>query len=478
MFEYFLSFLPKQALICVKIQIKSSHSPTISLQIPAWRPGRYQLQNFARNIRNFSAFDAKGQNLPYQKIDRNTWVISNDLLSDTITVSYEYLATELNAGSSHISESLLYFNPINFTLYQSEFLDSTFVVHVICNDPDLQIASGLSFLKTMNGFVASPASLRQWFDSPVMISNKFIHLQFKSKGVPFHFWVAGGLGFDEKKLVRDLKKIANTQIDLFGTFPESDYHFMLIVPDEAYYHGVEHANSTMLVLGQHKILQESYYYDLLGLASHELFHAWNIAKIRPAELLPYDYSKEAYFGTCFVAEGFTTYYGDKIMQIAGVITDKMYFFELETILRRHFENADSVSQSLVESSIDLWVDGYERAIPHKRVSVYDKGAIVAFMLDATIKEASQNSRSLDDVMRKLWATYGDMQKGYTYAEIQMICEEVAGLSLDGFFKHAVASNMSIWDITQTHLAKGFKKMIKNSEGLIQLVDMEGYLICF
>ncbi len=470
MFEYFLTFLPKQALICVKIEINDSQSAQISLQIPAWRPGRYQLQNFAKNIRNFSAKDKTDNNLSYYKSDRNTWCIQNPEL-EQITVSYEYLATELNAGSSHISESLFYFNPINFTMYRAEDIDLPFRVNILCENIDNQIASGLKFVKSKDGFSAKPVSMRQWFDSPVMISNKLEHLNFKSRGVPFHFWISGSLGFDDKKFIKDLKKIANAQIDLFGVFPEKDYHFMLIVPQEAYYHGVEHSNSTMLVLGQQRVLNASYYNDLLGLASHELFHAWNIAKIRPTELVPYDYSKESYFNTCFVAEGFTTYYGDKILQTAGVISDKMYFFELETTLRRHFENADSASQSLLESSIDLWVDGYERAIPHKRVSVYDKGAIAAFILDIIIRENSNQERSLDDVMRKLWTSFGHLNTGYTYKDIIELCEEINGNSLQDFFDHVISSNDSIWDITQKYLAKVSKQMHRNDDGIVILENL-------
>ncbi len=471
MFEYFLTFLPKQALICVKIKFEANKLPLLSLKLPAWRPGRYQLQNFAKNIRNFSAFDSSENKLSYYKSDRNTWCVQNPQTAKQVTVCYEYLATELNAGSSYINEGLIYFNPINFTMYLDEALDQSFGVNVHCENIENQIASGLKFTKTISGFYANPDSMRQWFDSPIMISKRLLHLQFKSKKIPFHFWISGRLDFDEKKFIKELKKIADAQIDLFGVFPEKDYHFMLIVPQDAYYHGVEHANSTMLVLGNRHLLSQSYYYDLLGLASHELFHAWNIAKIRPKELLPYDYSKESYFNTCFVAEGFTTYYGDKIMHAAGVISTKMYFFELETILRRHFENADTASQSLLESSVDLWVDGYERAIPHKRVSVYDKGAIAAFILDSIIKKNTNNEKTLDDVMRKLWKEFGSMSMGYTYADIVTICEDVAGCSLKFFFEKVIASSESIWDITQNALSGENKKMKKNTDGIVVLKNL-------
>jgi predicted metalloprotease with PDZ domain len=362
----------------------------------------------------------------------------------------------------------LYFNPVNFTMYSATAMDVPVKINILADNKITNLASGMQFKKTKTGYVALATSIRQWFDSPVLISNNLLHLTFKSRKTPFHFWVAGSLGFESEVLIRDLRKIADAQIDLFGVFPEKDYHFMLIVPQDAYYHGVEHSNSTMLVLGQNTILHCSYYQNLLGLASHELFHTWNIAKIRPKEILPYDYSKEQYFETCFVAEGFTTYYGDKMLLTSGVITIEEYYLELETTCRRHFENADAASQSLLESSIDLWVDGYEKAIPYKRVSVYDKGAIAAFILDTLIQSKTQNIKSLDNVMQKLWEVYGSQEKGYCYQEIKLICEEVYGESLAPFFDQVIAGNGSIWEITQVALATIGKVLKFSTEGQVSM----------
>jgi predicted metalloprotease with PDZ domain len=121
---------------------------------------------------------------------------------------------------------------------------------------------------------------------------------------------------------------------------------------------------------------EGLYADLLGVSSHELFHAWNIIRIRPKEMLPYDFTKENYFRTCFVAEGCTTYYGDLFLKRAGVFNDETYIKELQVYMKRHFENSAHATQSLTDSSFDLWLDGYEKGIPNRKVSVYHKGALV------------------------------------------------------------------------------------------------------
>jgi predicted metalloprotease with PDZ domain len=126
---------------------------------------------------------------------------------------------------------------------------------------------------------------------------------------------------------------------------------------------------------------KAYMLICLGVSSHELFHAWNIIRIRPKEMLPYDFTKENYFRTCFVAEGCTTYYGDLFLKRAGVFSDETYIKELQVYMKRHFENCAHATQSLADSSFDLWLDGYEKGIPNRKVSVYHKGALVALVLD-------------------------------------------------------------------------------------------------
>jgi predicted metalloprotease with PDZ domain len=337
-------------------------------------------------------------------------------------------------------------------MYLPKRINERFEVTIERQHTDDQFSCGIQpLIEKGHNLRLFPKDFHHFFDSPFIISKDIFHETFSVGDVVFHIWIEGIFQIDQQKLIDDLSKIAETQIQIFGEFPEEDYHFMLIVPENTYYHGVEHRNSTMMVLGENGVLPKSYYNDLLGLASHELFHAWNIAKIRPKELLPYNYNQENYFETCFVAEGFTTYYGDKILFESGVISYDEYLHELETTFRRHFEEADNASQSLLESSFDLWVDGYEKGTPNKKVSVYSKGAIVALILDLKIRKKHKEKKSLDDVMRKLWKKFGDQKRGYKYQDIQNICEKVFGESLQEYFNLCIESNLSIFDFTNQHL---------------------------
>jgi predicted metalloprotease with PDZ domain len=468
MTEYLLRFNAQTASVLVEISFKSVNQTILELLLPAWRPGRYQLQNYAKHIRKFKAYNHNGDELNFKKKNRNCWQVFIPKPGHKVKICYEYVCTELNAGSSWIDADLVYLNPINFTLYRNDDLDQSHKIIIEHAKQNQKTASGLDFYAHPLGFRTQVKNLYEWFDSPILISKNLNLLKFTAKGVPFYFSFYGKLLVENKKLCRDLGKIAKKQIELFGAFPESDYHFLLIIPQQAYYHGVEHTKSTILVLSAQGNLTDQDYDDILSLSSHELFHAWNIAKIRPKELLPYDFSKEQYFDTCFVAEGFTTYYGDRMIWDAGVWSEERYFFEFETNLRRHFEKNDGASQSLLESSIDLWVDGYEAGIPLKKVSVYDKGAIVAFILDVAIRKATHDLKNLNHVMQKLWELYGNMQKGYSYTEVKNIISHIAQKDLNDLVDKLVAGNGSIFEDCQVAL-KYYNRAIQFSkEGMLSL----------
>jgi predicted metalloprotease with PDZ domain len=239
-----------------------------------------------------------------------------------------------------------------------------------------------------------------------------------------------------------------------------------------FYHGVEHHNSTMLVLGP-DTHEDEIYHDLLGVSSHELFHAWNIIRIRPIEMLPYDFTKENYFSTCFVAEGVTTYYGDLFLRRSEVMDDTTYFKELEVYLIRHFGSSGKASLSLTESSWDLWLDGYEKGAPQRKVSVYYKGALAALILDLHIRKKFNHERSLDDIMRLLWQRFGKPFVGYSIDDYKAIAEEVADESLMWYWQECIEGNVPL----DHHLNKalafvGLEAILDDDYETIQLKIVE------
>jgi predicted metalloprotease with PDZ domain len=329
MTEYFISYKnPLTHLLEIEIHLKNINSYSLELQLPAWRPGRYELQNYAANIKDFNAYDKRGQALAFTKTSRNLWRVENGKSKD-VKISYQYYAYHMDAGGCWLDEEQLYLNFICCLLYVPEKIDEVCTVQLSI-PPDYQIACGLP---SKNNLLKAK-SFYHLADSPMMASPSLTHLSFDCHHIPFHIWIQGVNHVTPERIITDFKKYTEEQIVMMGDFPEEDYHYLFQFLPYRHYHGVEHRNSTMIVLGPTESIPEKGYEDLIGISSHELFHAWNIIKIRPVEMFPYDFSKENYFTTGFVAEGFTTYYGDLFLVRSGVISIEEYFSELNTTFQK------------------------------------------------------------------------------------------------------------------------------------------------
>ena len=467
--------------------IDNIQSDTLELQLPAWRPGRYELQNFAKNIQRFEVFrtpshkgEGAGGEVTFHKLTKDRWLIDTTDLQQ-ITIKFTYFANIQNAGSSFVDESVMYVNFVNCLPYVEERMDENCVLEMVM-PKDYKIACGLNNSTNTNvGWVQNPAYVEHIFkpnnyyelvDSPLLASPYLQHQTYKVGEIDFYVWFLGNYTPNWTKLLADFQAFTEKQIQIMGDFPEKDYHFINWILPTSFYHGVEHRNSTMIVLGPDSE-GDGLYNDLLGVSSHELYHAWNICKIRPVEMMPYDFTKENYFPTGFVAEGVTTYYGDLFLVQSGVFTQEQYLKELETVLKRHFEQDGKAFQSLVESSFDLWLDGYSQAIPHRRVSIYQKGAVVSLILDLMIRLRFGHQKSLETIMKTMWERFGKMGVGYSIMDYQRVCEEVYGRSLSQYFKDCIHGNMPLESMVNELLDAFGLQMQWNEEGKIHLEIMDG-----
>jgi predicted metalloprotease with PDZ domain len=377
------------------------------------------------------AIDTRHNKLSVQKISRNKWRIATKGTSK-IKVKYQYYANQLDAGGSLLDDRQLYLNFVNCLLYQEDSMDDPCTMDLLV-DKGFRIACGLP----RKGSRLYAKSYFHLVDSPMIASKHLKQWQYSQSRVKFHIWFLGAHKLNKNKVINAFKAFSREQIKTMGSFPEKEFHFLFQVPNLKIYHGVEHSNSTVIALGPGPELHKTRYCDFLGVSSHELFHSWNVLKIRPKELLPYNFKKEVYFETGFIAEGITTYYGDLFLVRSGVFHQHQYFKELDKLFKRHFENEGRHFASLSSSSLDLWVDGYRQGAPGRKVSIYTKGALIALMLDLTIRKVSGHHHSLDDVIRKLWEQFGKRSIGYSLNDFIKICENVAGTSLRWFFNEYV-----------------------------------------
>lgn len=413
------------------VEVPADATAPLALQLPAWRPGRYELQNFAQKIQRVEISDPEtDEPLPYRKVTKDRWEVAG-AAGRSVRVRYNFYAHQMDAGGSWLDATQLYLNPVQALLYaegqQNEPCQLTLVL-----PPDWRLACGLP---QTSPNVLQASNFDQLADAPLIASPTIQHEQYEAGGLPFHVWAQGEEAIVHwPRLLADFKAFSEEQLSLFGSFPVADYHFLNQFLPYKHYHGVEHHNSTVITLGPAELLmQEALYKELLGVSCHELFHTWNIKAIRPAEMQPYDYARENYFRTCYIAEGITTYYGEYLLARSHVRTPEQYFEELNSVLRKHYDDAGGQNLSLADASMDLWLDGYKPGVPDRKVSVYHKGALAALLLDLTIRQLHGHARSLDDVMRRLYEEFGKTGIGYTDEDYVRIVTEVAGRKMQVYF---------------------------------------------
>lgn len=397
------------------------------IQLPSWRPGRYELGNFAKNVRNFKVFDESNTPLPFQKVTRDRWKVDTKDTSE-IKVKYVYYAHELNAGSTFSSDEQLYVNPVNCCVYTEESFESP--VEVELNIPDSwEVATSME--KTENGW--SVENFDELFDSPFIASRSLQSKSYESNGTTFYVWFNGEVKPDWDRLLNDFQAFTDSQIAKFSEFPVKEYHFLnQILPYRAY-HGVEHQKSTVISLGPSYDVFGSMYTELLGVSSHELYHTWNVKAIRPIEMFPYDFAKENYSRLGYICEGVTTYQGDMFLFKSGVFDEQQYFKELNRQLQRHFDNPGRFHYSVGDSSFDTWLDGYEAGAPGRKVSIYTEGCLLAFVSDVMIRRATNDKYGLDEVMKRLYFNFSEQGKGVSEEDYRQTLEQVSGISFESFF---------------------------------------------
>jgi predicted metalloprotease with PDZ domain len=427
-FENSLTFYLQVQLM---VEVPADAVTPLALQLPAWRPGRYELQNFAQKIQRVEVSDAEtGQPLPYRKVTKDRWEVA-DVAGRSVRVGYNFYAHQMDAGGSWLDATQLYLNPVQALMYAEGHQDLPCQLTLVL-PPDWRLACGLP-QSAPN--VLQATNFDQLADAPLIASPTIRHEQYEAGGLPFHVWAQGEEALiNWPRLLADFKAFSEEQLALFGGFPVADYHFLNQFLPYKHYHGVEHHNSTVITLGPAELLMhEALYKELLGVSCHELFHTWNIKAIRPAEMQPYDYARENYFRTCYIAEGVTTYYGDYLLTRSHVRTPDQYLEELNLVLRKHYDDAGDQNLSLADASMDLWLDGYKPGVPDRKVSVYHKGALTALLLDLTIRQLHGHARSLDDVLRRLYEDFGKTGLGYTDEDYARIVSEVAGRKMQVYF---------------------------------------------
>lgn len=425
--------------IKLKWTIDHIRQDIIHIQQPAWRPGRYELQNYARNVRSFEITDTQGKPVSFHKTHKDRWEVDTRNVS-TLIVSYEYYANQLDAGASYVNEEFLYINPVNCMMYTEGRMDEEYTIDFTL-PADYLIACQLP----VNGHQLTAKNFDELADSPLIASATLHHYSFEvnsnnpaAPSSAIHLWFQGAPYHDMDRMMKETRQYCEEQIGVFGDLPSRNYHFLYHILPAPFRHGVEHLNSTVIAMGPPEDWSKPDFYDsFMAISSHELFHLWNIKRIRPNDMLPYDFTRENYSTLGYVYEGVTTYYGDLMLLRCGAWTWQQYTGSFNGDLLKHVSNPGRFNYSVAESSFDTWLDGYVAGVPARKVSIYTEGMLAAFIADILIIKESEGKYSLNNVMHDLYHLYYKHDKGYSESDYKLLLEKYAGQSFDLYMEEVI-----------------------------------------
>lgn len=402
--------------------------------IPFFRPGRYHPAGFAAKINNLEFLDDNNQAIPYVRPDPHLFELPNGQRS--ATVRYTFQCSQFDAGGSWRSEELLYFNPVNLLLIPEGLEEQEISLEVITKPyPPLVYPPASGTLRFKN--------LQEAIDSPFISSQGPTKTwAFQMHQASYYIHVFGHLPLPDASLEELFMQFTQAMHALFGEFPFTRYDYLIFCTPETRYHGVEHKNCTVITLPFSED-KEKNLRDLLGIASHELFHAWNVCRIRPRALQPYRLKAPVYFDIGYVLEGFTSYYGDLMLWRGGCLSDDEFLEELNRRFLSHYNTQGRFHATLRSSSLRLWENAYTQESLESEVSIYTRGMLAAWGTDLAIRQGSGGAKSLDDVLRAMWKQFPEDSAGYEHADIQKLVYEAGGEEALNTFHALVDSTQAL-----------------------------------
>ncbi len=406
----------------------------LSLKLPQWTPGYYQLMNYAGQISAFTATDAREQPLQVTKTSGNTWSVITGK-SGPVTLGYDVAATRAFVATSYTDSAHAYITPASAFVYPDGRLQTPVSLTVVPFKGWSRVACGLDSVSgTLHSFTAPGYDML--YDCPILMGNLEELTPFKIQGIP-HRFIGYKLGdFDKPAFMSDLERVVKAGVDIIGDIPYKHYTFLAIGPGNG---GIEHLTSSALSFGGNLLGSPERKKRTLSFIAHEYFHHYNVKRIRPVELGPFNYDSGSRTKQLWISEGWTVYYEYLLLKRARLIDDSDLYKYFTANIRAYETGAGRHYQSLAQSSEETWSDGpfgRKGEEVNKTISYYDKGPVVALMLDFAIRHHTQNKQSLDAVMRRLYHDfYKQKNRGFTETEFRKVCEQIAGKDLSEIFDY-------------------------------------------
>jgi predicted metalloprotease with PDZ domain len=434
---------PEQHVFHVSMEIPAAAADQeIVVALPAWN-ALYQVRDFSYRVREVRARNsaaAAAAPLPVRMLDKQTWRISlagasGGAEAHAATLDYSIEWDDPGPFNSQLNPHHAFLNFAEVLMYvPSRRAEDT---QVQFDDVPLgwRIAVELAAGAAPNSFVA--ANYNKLVDAPTE-AGKFAEFGFDQAGAHFRV-IVDGKEWHRERLESILRDITQYEVHLMGGAPFSQYTFFFHFGPypEVGGGGMEHSNCTAISTSSGDAAA--------SVTAHEFFHAWNVKRIRPQTLEPVDYTKEMYTRALWFAEGVTSAYGDYTLERSGLWSKDQFYWNLAGEIGELDSRPAHRWQSVEEASLNAWLEGYdEYRLPERSISYYNKGEIVGDMLDLAIRDATDNHKSLDDVLRRMYDVYAQQGRFYDDSQgVEAIAEEVAGAQFDDFFRRYVAGTDEI-----------------------------------
>ena len=423
----------------VQITAETKGAEHVDFSMPVWTPGSYMVREFSQHV---DSFFVKEDELETTRLNKNTWRV-NANGKDLVSIEYEVYSFTVSVRHSYVDEQYAFIHGVSTFMCINGREDEKIVLSF---DPlrhwkNIEVALPKNPDRE-NSFLCENFDLLA--DSPVALGN-FEVLTYESGNLPHRVIMMGNGHYDPVKIVEDFKKIGDVEVEIFKEHPSSPHFIHFVQNVESGGGGLEHLNCQTSQVVRTAYKDEEKYVKFLGLIAHEQFHLWNVKRIRPIELGPFNYNEENYSKQLWVAEGITSYYDDLVLLRSAIHTEDSYFKEIASNINRLQNTPGRKFMSLEESSLTAWIKFYRsnENSGNTAISYYNKGMLVTMALDLEILQRTNGEKSMDDVLRALYAFYKKEDRGFTIEEFWGIVENTVGSAFGDFYRKYVVSTDEI-----------------------------------
>lgn len=427
---------PQNHYFEVEMTISDYKAKQLEVRMPVWAPGSYLVREFAKNVNRVKAVDGSGKELVVSKTTKNTWKIDKGS-AKTVKVKYEVYAFELSVRTSFLDLTHGFVSGSGVFMYVPDLKEKSGELTILPYKDFKKITTSLKRKsEDMSGDAAQQfvfTSYDELADCPIEIGNQ-VTFEFMAAGIKHTVAMYGEGNYSIPTLQKDMAKIVEAATAVFGQNPNKEYVFIIhnVTNGQG---GLEHTNSTTLSVNRWSYTGSDYL-GFLSLVAHEYFHLWNVKRLRPRELGPFNYDSENYTSLLWVMEGFTSYYDELLLRRAGFYTEEEYLQKINSALNYVEGSEGARVQPVAHASFDAWIKAYRpnENSANTTMTYYTRGGLLAALMDATIMQTFNGSKSLDDFLRALYDEfYVQKKRGFSEEEFEVAYSRFMGKDMSGFF---------------------------------------------